>query len=87
MKQWKGVEARGVGEEEDAFLYTIETVSQLMWYLSRPEWNESVNPAVIRVKNIPEWENRKHKIPETGECLMCLRDREEVNESRTGVRG
>lgn len=29
-------------------------------------------------------QTRKHKVPEPGECLMCLRNSEET---RTGVRG
>ena len=45
-----------------------------MWYLSRLEWNKGVNPAVIRMKNIPEQEKRKYRVPETGGFLMCFEE-------------
>ena len=41
----------------------------------------------VRVKNIPELKNRKHKVLETEECLMCLRNSKEVSETRTGRGG
>lgn len=49
--------------------------------MSKLERNEGVNPAVIRMKNILEWQARKHEVPETGESWMCLRN-SEVSETR-----